>query len=189
MAAVLGMLSLAPISASATTAKHKPKAAARSGPKDVPNCTAKYGVTSTSNDSWSATEPLERTFGDGTAPTQNCFHLSVNKHTNLQDHERIQVTWSGAHPSAGRALNPFGETGLEQEDPVALMQCRGIDPKDDPKVAANQSVSPDTCWTNTYFERTSSADPGQGIWQQDADATDADKAHSSGIFEGSMPEM
>jgi hypothetical protein len=145
-------------------------------------------VTSSSNDSWSATEPLVRTFGDGTAPTQSCFHLSVNKHTNLQDHERITVTWSGAHPTAGRALNPFGETGLEQEYPVVLMECRGTDPKDNPSVSASQAVSPDTCWTNTYFERTSSADPGQGIWQQDADASAADKAHISGIDPSKIPD-
>jgi hypothetical protein len=170
----LGVLSLAPISALAATSSA--------------GCTEKYGVTSTSSDSWSATEPISRTFGDGTPATTNCIHLSVNKHTNLQDHERIQVTWSGAHPTAGRALNPFGETGLEQEYPVMLMQCRGTDPKDDPGVSAAQAVSPDTCWTNTYFERTSSADPGQGIWQQDADATDADKAHISGIDPSKIPD-
>jgi hypothetical protein len=168
----MGVLSLAPISASATSA----------------GCTEKYGVTSTSSDSWSATEPISRTFGDGTPATTNCINLSVNKHTNLQDHERIKITWSGAHPTAGRALNPFGETGLEQEYPVMLMQCRGTDPKDDPGVSAAQAVSPDTCWTNTYFERTSSADPGQGIWQQDAEATDADKAHISGIDPSKIPD-
>ena len=151
-------------------------------------CAEKYGVTSTSNDSWSATEPISRTFGDGTPATTNCIHLQVNKHTNLQDHERIKVTWSGAHPTAGRALNPFGETGLEQEYPVMLMQCRGTDTKDNPKVAASQAVTPDTCWTNTYFERTSSADPGQGIWQQDADATAADIAHISGIDPSKIPD-
>ncbi|HVW80622.1 MAG TPA: hypothetical protein VHB69_06770 [Mycobacteriales bacterium] len=114
--------------------------------------------------------------------------MTVNKHTNLQDHERIKVTWSGAHPTAGRALNPFGETGLEQEYPVVLMQCRGVDPKDDPKVSSDHEVTPDTCWTNTYFERTSSADPGQGIWQQDAAATDADTAHISGIDPSKIPD-
>jgi hypothetical protein len=169
----MGVLSLAPISALATTSS---------------GCTEKYGVTSASNDSWSATEPIERTFGDGTPATTNCLHLEVNKHTNLQDHERINITWSGAHPTAGRALNPFGETGLEQEYPVLLMQCRGIDPKDDPGVSASKAVAPDTCWTNTYFERMSSADPGQGIWQQDADATDADKAHISGIDPAKIPD-
>ncbi|HWA65635.1 MAG TPA: hypothetical protein VG899_04620, partial [Mycobacteriales bacterium] len=120
--------------------------------------------------------------------TTNCIHVSVNKHTNLQDHERITVTWSGAHPTAGRALNPYGETGLEQEYPVVLMQCRGVDPKDDPKVSADQAVSPDTCWTNTYFERTSSADPGQGVWQQDAAASASDGAHIAGIDPSKIPD-
>ncbi|MGN6473419.1 MAG: hypothetical protein ACTHK4_07195 [Mycobacteriales bacterium] len=185
----MGVLGLVPVAASAASshaAKHH-RASAHSAHVTVPNCTEKYGVTSSSSDSWSATEPIERTFGDGTPATTNCIQLSVNKHTNLQDHERINVTWSGAHPTAGRSLNPYGETGLEQEYPVLLMECRGVDPKDDPSVAAQQQVAPDTCWTNTYFERTESADPGQGIWQQDADATDADKAHISGIDPSQIP--
>ncbi|HVS68652.1 MAG TPA: hypothetical protein VHE56_08885 [Mycobacteriales bacterium] len=192
----IGVLGVPPTVATATPSHHakhhhhnyRHHADKYAGRASLADCTEKYGVTSSRSDSWSATEPLTRKFGDGTPDATNCIHLQVNKHTNLQDHERIKVTWSGAHPTAGRAINPYGETGLEQEYPVLLMECRGVDPKNDAGTAARQTVSPDTCWTNTYFERTSSADPGQGIWQQEADATDADKAHLSGIDPANIPE-
>ncbi|MGC4110277.1 MAG: hypothetical protein QM747_07600 [Nocardioides sp.] len=153
-------------------------------------CAESYG-TSTKGDSWSATEPLQRSFYDASGPTttSNCIRLSVDKHTDLQDHERITVTWSGAHVTGGRSLNPYGETGLPQEYPVVLMECRGLDPKDYasgnvPKNA--EAVSPDTCWTNTYFQRTNSANPGQGIWEQDADNGDATD-HIQGIDPTRIP--
>jgi hypothetical protein len=153
-------------------------------------CTAAYGGSSQA-DSWSATQPLQRAFFDnsGAASTSNCFKLSVDKHTDLQDHERITVTWSGAHVTGGRSLNPYGESGLPQEYPVVLMECRGVDPKDYPSghvPSGSEAVSPETCWTNTYFQRTNSANPGQGIWEQDAannDSTD----HVQGIDPGKIP--
>lgn len=153
-------------------------------------CNAAYGGKA-KGDSWSATEPLTRTFYDanGAASTSNCFHLTVDKHTDLQDHERMTVRWTGAHVTGGRSLNPYGETGLPQEYPVVLMECRGLDPKDYasghvPKGA--EAVSPDTCWTNTYFQRTNSANPGQGIWEQDASNSD-DTDHIQGIDPAKIP--
>ncbi|MFZ2014617.1 MAG: hypothetical protein WAV00_12395 [Nocardioides sp.] len=154
-------------------------------------CTEAYGRTAAS-DSWRATEPLRRTFydGSGATSTSNCFHLSVNKHTDLQDHERISVKWSGAHVTGGRSLNPYGETGLPQEYPVVLMECRGVDPKNysgGAVPAGQEEVAPETCWTNTYFQRTNSANPGQGIWQQDASNGD-DTSHIQGIDPSKIPD-
>jgi hypothetical protein len=153
-------------------------------------CTQSYGGSG-QGDAWSATQPLQRTFFDatGATSTSNCFKVSVDKHTFLQDHERITVSWSGAHVTGGRSLNPYGETGLPQEYPVVLMECRGVDPKDYASgtvPTGAQAVSPETCWTNTYFQRTNSADPGQGIWEQDAangDKTD----HIQGIDPAAIP--
>ena len=89
------------------------------------DCTESYGGQAT-GDTWSATEPLHRTFHDagGQTSTSNCFKLAVDKHTDMQDHERITVKWSGAHVTNGRSLNPYGESGLPQEYPVVLMECR-----------------------------------------------------------------
>jgi hypothetical protein len=153
-------------------------------------CTASYGG-SAKGDSWSATEALQRTFNDAGGPitTGNCFRLTVDKHTDLQDHERITVRWSGAHVTGGRSLNPYGETGLPQEYPVVLMECRGLDPKDfkgGHVPSGAEAVSPDTCWTNTYFQRTNSADVGQGIWEQDADNGN-DTDHIQGIDPAKIP--
>jgi hypothetical protein len=153
-------------------------------------CTESYGG-SAAGDSWSAAEPLQRTFFDanGATSSSNCFKLTVDKHTDMQDHERITVSWSGAHVTGGRSLNPYGETGLAQEYPVVLMECRGVDPKNyagGTVPSGHEAVSPETCWTNTYFQRTNSAGPGQGIWEQDAangDKTD----HIQGIDPSAIP--
>ena len=107
----------------------------------------------------------------------------------MQDHERITVKWSGAHVTNGRSLNPYGESGLPQEYPVVLMECRGLDPKNFAGGAVpsgREAVSPRTCWTNTYFQRTNSASPGQGIWEQDAANGDSTE-HIQGIDAGDVP--
>ena len=162
-----------------------------SASRAVPGCTQTYGGH-TQGDSWSATEPLQRTFHDagGAATTSNCFRLSVDKHTHMQDHERITVRWTGAHVTNGRSLNPYGESGLPQEYPVVLMECRGVDAKNFPSGVApsgKEAVSPQTCWTNTYFQRTNSASPGQGIWQQDAANGDGSQ-HLQGIDASDVPD-
>ena len=154
-------------------------------------CTESYGAHA-QGDTWSATEPLRRTFHDagGATSTSNCFRLSVDKHSDMQDHERITVTWSGAHVTNGRSLQPYGESGLPQEYPVVLMECRGVDPKDfstGTVPSGHEAVSPETCWTNTFFQRTNSASPGQGIWQQDAANGDS-AAHIQGIGAGDVPD-
>ncbi len=107
----------------------------------------------------------------------------------MQDHERITVKWTGAHVTGGRSLNPYGESGLPQEYPVVLMECRGVDPKDYPGgtvPSGHEAVSPETCWTNTYFQRTNSANPGEGIWEQDA-ANGDNTDHIQGISPGDLP--
>ena len=154
-------------------------------------CTESYGGHA-QGDRWSATEPLVRTFfdGGGATSTRNCFALSVDKHTDMQDHERITVKWSGAHVTNGRSLNPYGESGLPQEYPVVLMECRGADPKNfagGTVPAGHEEVSPQTCWTNTYFQRTNSASPGQGIWQQDSASGDSTE-HLQGIDPADVPD-
>ncbi|WP_151084682.1 hypothetical protein [Nocardioides cynanchi] len=153
-------------------------------------CTTSYGGSG-QGDTWSATEELQRSFFDanGATSTSNCFRVSVDKHTYLQDHERITVSWSGAHVTGGRSLNPYGETGLPQEYPVVLMECRGVDPKSyagGQVPSGAEAVSPQTCWTNTYFQRTNSADAGQGIWEHDASNGDSAE-HIQGIDPAAIP--
>ena len=70
---------------------------------------------------------------------------------NLRGRQRIQLSWTGAQPSGGRASNPYGENGLNQEYPVVIMQCRGTD---DPSLPAAKQVRPQTCWTGSVAERS-----------------------------------
>ena len=153
----------------------------------VPGSARADDSTSTGN-AWTASETLTRTFGNGTADDVRTFEVTADRHTNLQDHERINLTWSGAHPTQGRVANPFGENGLGQEYPVLIMECRGVDPQDGSAVPDGaEQVSPETCWTNTWIQRSAQASPGRGVWQQDADATDAEKGHVSGIDPSDIP--
>ncbi|MGZ4474436.1 MAG: hypothetical protein ACXVWW_01900 [Nocardioides sp.] len=99
----------------------------------------------------------------------NTVTVQANKTTDLQSRERINISWSGAHPTGGRALNPYGINGVAQEYPVMIMECRGID---DPALPASQQLSPQTCWTSTYNQRTSQADPDHATWLFDARGKD-----------------
>jgi len=99
----------------------------------------------------------------------NTVTVQANKTTNLQSRERINISWSGAHPTGGRALNPYGINGVAQEYPVMIMECRGVD---DASLPAAQQLSPQTCWTSTYSQRTSQADPNHATWLFDAQDKD-----------------
>ncbi len=104
--------------------------------------------------------------------------VSVDQTRELRGRQRIHVRWSGAHPSGGRAVNPFGESGMAQEYPVVLLQCRGLD---DPALPAAKQISPETCWTATRQQRTQSATEDQAVWRHDAYATEADRGAKSGV--------
>ncbi|NUQ31849.1 MAG: hypothetical protein HOP99_03365, partial [Dermatophilaceae bacterium] len=113
--------------------------------------------------------------------------VSVDKTTELRGRERIEVTWSGARPSAARAVNPFGESGLLQEYPVVIMQCRGVD---DPTLPAAQQLRPETCWTSTRMQRSASTADRVAVWRHDRYATDAARAQVTGLspYPSSCPD-
>jgi hypothetical protein len=104
--------------------------------------------------------------------------VTANRTTELRGRERIEIDWTGAHPSGGRAANPYGELGMLQEYPVVIMQCRGLD---DPSLPADQQISPETCWTSSRIQRSQSMDESQAVWRQDAYGTEADRAAKSGL--------
>jgi hypothetical protein len=128
-----------------------------------------------------ATKTLTRQrFLNGASTTADTRDVTVDvdKTTELRGRERIRVSWSGAHPSGGRAANPYGETGLAQEYPVVILQCRGTD---DPTLPAAKQLSPSTCWTSTRQQRTQSASESAAVWRHDAYATDVERARVSGV--------
>jgi hypothetical protein len=131
---------------------------------------------------FSATKTVTRSFtqDDGNIETVDSRDVTVKvDHTrNLRGRERIGISWTGAHPSGGRASDPYGENGLKQEYPVVILQCRGVD---DPSLPKAQQVDPTTCWTSTRQQRSQSVDSGDAVWQHDLHATDANRQAKSGI--------
>ena len=143
--------------------------------------------TATADDSWTATRELTRHFyaKDGSPRTDTrTVTVTADKHTDLQARERVHIAWSGAHPTGGRAANPFGVGGLSQEYPVLIMECRGLD---DPSLPAAQQVRPDTCWTSSFFQRSISKPKSNAVWLQDAQNTDADRLQVAGIDPDKVP--
>jgi hypothetical protein len=106
------------------------------------------------------------------------FTLNVDHTLNLRGRERVKISWSGAHPSGARASDPYGENGLNQEYPVVIMQCRGID---DPSLPEAKQLKPETCWTSTRQQRSQSTDPVLAVWRHDLKATAADRELKSGL--------
>ncbi|WP_395691185.1 hypothetical protein [Nocardioides sp.] len=140
-------------------------------------------IVEKASDGFTETKTLTRTFvnADGSTYSFPSYKVTVaaNKTQNLRGRQRIQISWRGAQPSGGRASNPYGENGLNQEYPVVILQCRGTD---DPSVPLRQEVRPETCWTGSVAERSQiTRSDGEASWTHDADATDAQKARVSGI--------
>jgi len=105
--------------------------------------------------------------------------VNVDKTENLRGRQRVNVSWSGAQPSGGRAGNPYGEQGLNQEYPVVIMQCRGVD---DPSLPVARQISPETCWTSSYFQRSQvQSSPSVAVWSKDPYADPADRERLSGM--------
>jgi len=128
------------------------------------------------------TRTIDRTFVDdqGTVEKVGSYDLTVRADhtTDLRGRERVEVSWTGAPPSGGRASNPFGEKGLLQEYPVVVMQCRGTD---DASLPLDQQVRPETCWTSTFSQRSQIAvSPYEALWTVDRYATEADRKPLSG---------
>lgn len=134
-------------------------------------------------DGWSETKTLTRTFvqADGSTYSFPSYQVTVtaDQTQNLRGRQRIEISWKGAQPSGGRAGNPFGENGLNQEYPVVIMQCRGVD---DPSLPKSKQLRPETCWTGSVAQRSQiTRAEGEASWIHDADADAADKERLSGI--------
>ena len=78
------------------------------------------------------------------------FRVSVDTTSGLRDRQEIDVTWSGAHPTGGVYPDSNAPLASQQEYPVVVMECRGVDST---KVPVAQQLSPETCFTQTPSER------------------------------------
>jgi hypothetical protein len=95
------------------------------------------------------TETITRTHlvnGANVQVDERKFSVSLDNTRNLRDRQGIAITWSGAHPTGGVVFDVNSPHAAEQEYPVAILQCRGVDSK---SVPAKQQLSPETCFTQT----------------------------------------
>ena len=134
-------------------------------------------------DGFSQTKTLTRQFvqPDGSTYSfpSHTVTVTADETTNLRGRQRILIRWKGAQPSGGRASNPYGENGLNQEYPVVIMQCRGLD---DPSLPAKKQLMPSTCWTASVAQRSQiTRSAGEATWTHDLEADPADKARISGL--------
>ncbi|HEY3437422.1 MAG TPA: hypothetical protein VGK35_07015, partial [Actinotalea sp.] len=134
------------------------------------------GATPDNPPDYTATRTLTREHlaADGSAQLVDSRTVTVDVDTtqNLRGRERVHITWSGARPSGGRAINPYGFGGLNQEYPVVVLQCRGLD---DPSLPADEQLRPETCWTTTFPQRYTAVAPSTAVWLHDRYATAADR--------------
>jgi hypothetical protein len=159
LAAVLGLV-FAALTAISGGAEAMPPSVSSAADASVgaPAATGADGLTET--------KTLSRTFypGGGDQTTvDNKIDVTLDRHTNIQANERIHITWTGAHPTGARASNPYGSSGMQQEYPVVIMECRG----------APSQVTQQTCWTQNFQERTQRASNDRAgdnaVWLDDAD--------------------
>ena len=152
-------------------------------PMEAGSASVVEAVAAPTGDAFSATRTVERTFveADGSTRTVSSHDVTVvADHTqNLRGRERVLISWSGAQPSGGRASNPFGENGLQQEYPVVVMQCRGTD---DPDLPDSEQLRPETCWTASVAQRSQTLrSNSESTWVHDVHNSEADKQRVSGM--------
>lgn len=98
--------------------------------------------------------------------------VTVDHTQNLRGRERVGISWSGAQQSGGRAADPYGGHGMNQEYPVVVLQCRG----------QGDEVTPETCWTSTVGQRSQvGVSQSAAVWREDHYATAADKELLGGM--------
>lgn len=158
-----------------------PGAPAGSDPGSAP--AAEAAVTAAGRDDYRETKTVTRVIEDaqGNEQVVAAYDMTVQATglTDLRGRERVELSWSGAPPSGGRASNPYGEDGMLQEYPVVVLQCRGTD---DPGAPKGQRVSPETCWTSSVTQRSQPLRSlGEATWTVDRYADEADRQPTSGM--------
>ena len=109
---------------------------------------------------------------------ERTFTVSVDQTTHLRDRQEINVSWTGGHPTGGIVGDSNSGAAAEQEYPVVLMQCRGVDRSDVPEA---QRLSPETCWTKTPYERSQSQNFIWPAFRLDRYAAAADRKRFVGV--------
>lgn len=98
--------------------------------------------------------------------------VEVDRVSDLYNRERVVVSWTGAHPTGGRTADPFGASGVGQEYPVVILQCRGVENP----TAGQEQLSIETCWTTTRNQRAGFQVAARAVWAKDRYAAPAEVA-------------
>ena len=104
--------------------------------------------------------------------------VKVDVTRNLRDRQPINITWTGAHPTGNIVPDPNSVAGAQQEYPVVIMQCRGVD---DPNNQQVPQISPSTCWTQTPAERYQADDQTFPPYRIDRYALPSQRMNSVGV--------
>lgn len=144
---------------------------------------AAVGRASADKPAFTATKTLTRTMADpveGDVEAEpNTMTVSVSQTEDLRGRQRVTVSWQGAPQSGGRASDPYGEKGIQQEYPVVIMQCRGVD---DAGAPLEKQIRPETCWTSSVVQRSQiNKDLHEATWTRDLYAGAEDTQRQSGM--------
>jgi hypothetical protein len=110
-----------------------------------------------------------------TVVEQHKFSVTVSQTTGLKNLQDIDVSWSGAHPTGGIQSDPNAASADQQEYPVVLLECRGVDPSNPSSVPAAQLASQQTCWTHSIEPRLTTLSLPFPPWRVDAQAAPSDR--------------
>jgi len=98
---------------------------------------------------------LDPTTGADVAIDSRDVSVTVHQTTDLRDRQAVSVTWTGAHPTGGIYNDQTAIKAAQEEYPVVIMQCRGVDST---SVPVAQRIRPETCWTQSTGERSQSSE-------------------------------
>lgn len=104
--------------------------------------------------------------------------VTVDVTKALKDRQPVNVSWTGAHPTGGIVNDTTSSLAAEQEYPVVIMECRGVDSASAPVA---QQMRPETCWTQTPSERYISANDDFPAFRLDRYATPANRTRKAGL--------
>jgi hypothetical protein len=138
-------------------------------------------ASSGSNPAFTATRSMSRVHlenGQDDVVDTRKVTLSVSTTSNLRDRQEVRVSWSGAHPTGGILADQNSGDAKQEEYPMVLLECRGVDST---TVPASQQLSQQTCWTSTSGERfEQSYNTAFPPWRIDRYATPAQRTALAG---------
>lgn len=137
-------------------------------------------VSAADQPAYRQTQELDRTFvnGDRTVVIdERKVTVTVDRTQDFRGRERVNIAWTGAHPTGGRSASPFGEQGLAQEYPVVILQCRGVENP----AKGQEQLARETCWTSTRMQRSQMVNATQAGWLNDLYADEEQRQLKYGL--------